>query len=231
VLTALAARFDTEQVKIDQKVYNPGRIVKLYGTLARKGPNEPERPHRTSKVLEAPEEVEPVAHELLEALAAEVPEQPARLNPAQAPAGHGVYSFRREEVKRWARLYLDKVPPAVSGQGGHNQTFRAACVLVQGFSLSPEDAMPLLKEWNERCQPPWTEKELRHKLQGAEKQPGERGYLLAERNGWSGVTGPMGPEATADSLIEGQVLKEIDDPYRLARLYVKTATRSVRAGY
>jgi P4 family phage/plasmid primase-like protien len=133
----------------------------------------------------------------------------------------GVYSFRREELKPRARLYLDKVPPAVSGQGGHNQTFKAACVLVRDFTLSPEEAMPLLKEWNERCQPRWSEKELWHKLQDAEKQPGERGRLLAERNGWSGVTGPMGPEATADSLIEGEALKEIDDPYRLARLYVK----------
>jgi P4 family phage/plasmid primase-like protien len=221
VLTALAARFDTNQVKIDQKVYNPGRIVKLYGTLARKGSNMPERPHRTSQVLEVPEEVEPVAQELLDALAAEAPEPPARQNITQAPPGHGVCSFQREEVKRRARLYLDKVPPAVSGQGGHNQTFRAACVLVQGFNLSAEEAMPLLKEWNESCQPPWAGKELLHKLRSAEKQPGERGRLLAERNGWSGVTGPMGPEATAESRIDGEALKEIDDPYRLARLYVK----------
>jgi P4 family phage/plasmid primase-like protien len=221
VLTALAARFDTNQVKIDQKVYNPGRIVKLYGTLARKGSNMPERPHRTSQVLDVPEEVEPVAQELLEALAAEVPDQPARQNITQARTSFGVYSFQREEVKRRARLYLDKVPPAVSGQGGHNQTFRAACVLVQGFNLSAEEAMPLLKEWNESCQPPWAGKELLHKLRSAEKQPGERGRLLAERNGWSGVTGPMGPEATAESRVDGEALKEIDDPYRLARLYVK----------
>ena len=84
VLTALAARFDTEQVKIDQKVYNPGRIVKLYGTLARKGSNVPQRPHRTSQVLDVPIKIEVVPQELLEALAAEVPEQPPRLNPAVA---------------------------------------------------------------------------------------------------------------------------------------------------
>ena len=35
-----------------------------------------------------------------------------------------------------ARLYLEKIPGAVSGQGGHPQTFAAACALVHGFALS-----------------------------------------------------------------------------------------------
>lgn len=77
-----------------------------------------------------------------------------------------------------AARYLAEIPPAISGQGGHNQTFRAACVLVIGFNLSVDDAMPLLAEWNTRCQPPWTEKELLHKLESADKQPGERGEML-----------------------------------------------------
>lgn len=84
-----------------------------------------------------------------------------------------------------ARLYLDRVPPAVSGSGGHNQTFRAACVLVLGFGLSPDHAFPLLAQWNETCLPPWSEKELRHKLADADKKPGERGWLLDGR-GYSG---------------------------------------------
>lgn len=77
-----------------------------------------------------------------------------------------------------AARYLAEIPPAISGQGGHNQTFRAACVLVVGFNLSVDDALPLLAEWNTRCQPPWTEKELLHKLESADKQPGERGEML-----------------------------------------------------
>src|SRR5262249_49165413 len=40
-----------------------------------------------------------------------------------------------------------------------------------------EEAYPYIAEWNASCQPPWTEKELRHKLADADKQPGERGYL------------------------------------------------------
>lgn len=47
-LHALAAQFDTAEVKVDTKVFNPSRIVKLYGTISRKGDSTPERPHRRS---------------------------------------------------------------------------------------------------------------------------------------------------------------------------------------
>ena len=82
-------------------------------------------------------------------------------------------------VMHRARCYLAKLPAAVSGQGGHGATFRAACVLVIGFGLDRNQALAILREWNERCQPPWTEKELEHKVDDAMRQPGWRGYLLA----------------------------------------------------
>jgi hypothetical protein len=56
-LQALAFRFDDEAVKIDCKVYNAARIWKVYGTLAAKGDNTSERPHRTSKLLTVPNEL------------------------------------------------------------------------------------------------------------------------------------------------------------------------------
>ncbi len=67
-----------------------------------------------------------------------------------------------------ARAYLANLPPAISGQGGHNATFRAACWTVR-FGLSDGDALALLREFNQRCQPPWTEKDLAHKLRDARK--------------------------------------------------------------
>jgi hypothetical protein len=54
VLQALAERFDDEFVKIDRVVYNPGRIVRVYGTRSCKGDDTPERPHRWTQVLEVP---------------------------------------------------------------------------------------------------------------------------------------------------------------------------------
>jgi hypothetical protein len=68
-----------------------------------------------------------------------------------------------------ARAYLATIEGAVSGRRGHDRTFRAACVLVQKFGLSFEQAWPLFKEWNEQCEPPWSDAELRHKLEDALK--------------------------------------------------------------
>ena len=68
---------------------------------------------------------------------------------------------------RRARGYLARIEGAVSGRGGHNRTFRVACVLVQKFGLTVEQALPLIQLWNQTCEPPWSEKELLHKLQDA----------------------------------------------------------------
>jgi hypothetical protein len=54
VLAGLASRFDSAAVKIDQKVFNPARIWKLYGTLSKKSDSTPDRPHRRAAVLEVP---------------------------------------------------------------------------------------------------------------------------------------------------------------------------------
>lgn len=53
-LQGLAQRFDTDGVKLDQSVFNAGRIVKLYGTVANKGDHTPETPWRVSRIVRAP---------------------------------------------------------------------------------------------------------------------------------------------------------------------------------
>jgi hypothetical protein len=50
VLQTLAARFDTEFAKVDTTVFNAARIVKAYGTLAAKGMDMEDRPHRVAEV-------------------------------------------------------------------------------------------------------------------------------------------------------------------------------------
>lgn len=71
-----------------------------------------------------------------------------------------------DSLKR-ARAYIAALPPAISGQAGHPATYKAACTLVE-FGLSDGDAWQLLSEWNRtHCQPPWSERELRHKLNDA----------------------------------------------------------------
>jgi nucleotide-binding universal stress UspA family protein len=73
VLTTLAARFNNVQVHVDETVFNPARICKFYGTMARKGDDHPNWPHRRSAILEVPDTLMVVRRELLEALAGTVP--------------------------------------------------------------------------------------------------------------------------------------------------------------
>lgn len=68
-----------------------------------------------------------------------------------------------------AMAYLDKLPPAISGAGGHNATLRAACECFR-FGLSEDEAFQAMQWFNDfRCQPKWSEGELHHKVNDAEK--------------------------------------------------------------
>jgi hypothetical protein len=51
VLHGLANQFNNAIVAVDTVVYNASRITKVPGTIARKGPNTAERPHRMAVVL------------------------------------------------------------------------------------------------------------------------------------------------------------------------------------
>jgi hypothetical protein len=68
-----------------------------------------------------------------------------------------------------ARRYLARVEPAVAGQHGDLHTFRVCCRIVRGFPLSEEEAMAVLTDWNSRCEPPWSERELRDKIDRARR--------------------------------------------------------------
>ena len=86
------------------------------------------------------------------------------------------------DVIERARRYLSAVPPAVMGQHGDAATFRACCRLVRGFALDDDNALFVLSEWNARCEPPWTEGELRRKLEAARRYGREPiGGLLLTR--------------------------------------------------
>ena len=171
-LREIANRFDNGSVKVDTKVFNAARVCKLYGTVSRKGDHSPERPHRVSELVKVPETIHVCDWSKIEALAAEAPKEKAK-----GTRERGKTRPRKSVVDR-AAAYLAKIPPAVSGESGHDTTFHAACVLVRDFDLSIEDALPILAEWNDRCSPPWSDRELLHKLSDADKAPGERGRAL-----------------------------------------------------
>jgi hypothetical protein len=89
---------------------------------------------------------------------------------------------RSSDVIQRARRYLAAVPPAIAGQHGDVETFRACCRLVRGFLLTDEEALALIKEWNARCEPPWHEHELEDKVRRARRYGREPfGGLLEPR--------------------------------------------------
>ena len=81
-----------------------------------------------------------------------------------------------------AAAYLKRCPIAISGCSGHAVTMTVVRQVAYGFDLDDETALSLLNEWNATCQPPWSEKELRHKIKEAQTKPFNkpRGYLRDE---------------------------------------------------
>jgi hypothetical protein len=132
---------------------------------------------------------------------------------AEAPAwlldwvrGNKLPAGREPDVLEQALLFLELVRPAVSGQGGHDQTFAVARAVVYGFNLGPDVGYQLLAEhYNPRCVPPWSQKELRHKVEEADTKLYDkpRGYLLGvTANRQAGCNGKADqPQESADGRI------------------------------
>ena len=79
VLSVLHTASD-EHVEVDVSVFNPARIVRVPGTMNRKGDDADGkvcgRPHRMAKILEVPESIVPVTAEQLKALTGDEPVAP-----------------------------------------------------------------------------------------------------------------------------------------------------------
>lgn len=73
------------------------------------------------------------------------------------------------EIER-AIKYIQTAGGAVSGNGGHNHTFGLACNLFKNFAFHESEILSLLvQHHNPVCDPPWSEKELHHKVKEAAK--------------------------------------------------------------
>lgn len=84
------------------------------------------------------------------------------LRPVPAPLPRTTDTLRR------AGAYLAKIPGAVAGARGHDTAWAAALAVVRGFGLSESESFNLLaSDYNPRCSPPWSDKELEHKIHSA----------------------------------------------------------------
>ncbi len=102
VLKTLDLRFADGRVNIDQTVKNPARIWKLYGTVARKGEDTVERPHRMSRLLSVPEHIQVVTREQLEAVAALLPDkQEATVEHGQTGTALNIAAWLTQHGVEW----------------------------------------------------------------------------------------------------------------------------------
>lgn len=105
-LKALDMLFSTEQISVDLKNFNPARICKLYGTMAQKGANDPDRPHRMAHIVSKETEIKPSDRAYLEKLCEVIPKEPDR------PQRYNNYSPRDFDLDDWLithGLRFDKV--------------------------------------------------------------------------------------------------------------------------
>jgi hypothetical protein len=91
-----------------------------------------------------------------------------RLNQASAYDSSAWPAFFDKHVKP----YIDKCEPAISGRNGHDTTYKVACALVRlalahGAAIDREQLFDAMGYYNAKCQPPWSEAELAHKVDNA----------------------------------------------------------------
>lgn len=109
-LAALNLLFSDDDVEIDLKTYNPARVCKLYGTIAQKGADTPERPHRMSGIVDAgSKEVNKKA--LLEALSEFLPRE-------EEPQRYNHYNPRTFDLQEWIDAHGIKVSKKAGWNGG-----------------------------------------------------------------------------------------------------------------
>lgn len=193
ILDGLNDRCGDEFAVVDQKTKDAPRIWKLYGTTSRKGLASPTRLHRLAYVhqweaiTQADREANNAGLDRL-LMIWDRQEQFRRRDTAAIS----------DDVAR-ARAYLEKEDPAIQGSDGSDKAFHVAGILTQGFSLSNEQAMVAISDWNARCVPPWSDWELHHKFDDARKSPCQKpwGYLLeAETPAKARVSSAASPSAS-----------------------------------
>lgn len=126
VLKHLATTFDTPEAHIDTSVANASRITKLYGTMVRKGPATPGRPHRRSAITHIPEPLACVPVVALQQIADLAPKDASK----QTSTGKGLYEISRVLAR------VEVFPPTTKRKG--LTTYQIRCPWQAGHSTQPD---------------------------------------------------------------------------------------------
>jgi archaellum biogenesis ATPase FlaH len=105
-LKSLSVMFSDDKVDIDEKVFNAGRICKLYGTTAKKGANLPDRPWRESRIVFVPKELVAIPLERIEQVVKLLPKEESR----PQNRSYGNESFNLDQFLNQHGISFKKVP-------------------------------------------------------------------------------------------------------------------------
>jgi hypothetical protein len=92
----------------------------------------------------------------------------APVRPQVEHSATAVVELDQAHFLSWAENYLlHDADPAIEGKAGDSTTYEVACTL-RGRGLSEEAAFDLMwTHYNDRCEPPWNDVELRQKVKNA----------------------------------------------------------------
>jgi putative DNA primase/helicase len=147
----------------DAQCAEVARVLRLPGTVNHK--YDPPRP--VAILSWAPDAVADLP--ALDAWLPALVEPPSPVWTGAAGSAPLVGSPSSADLAARVRAYLAATPPAIQGHNGDAHTFRVCCAIVRDFAVSPGEALSLLADWNARCVPPWTERELAEKIAHAER--------------------------------------------------------------
>lgn len=98
-LKTLNMLFEDDETSVDMKNFNPARVCKLYGTLAQKGSNTDQRPHRMSCITGSMAEIKPTDKKYLEKLCELYPKEPDK------PQRYNNYNPGEFDLEEWMSKY------------------------------------------------------------------------------------------------------------------------------
>ena len=210
-LATLDALFSDERVSVDTANFNAARIWKLYGTVSRKGDNTPERPHRRSRIISAPDLLQVVTVEQLHDLVSRLPtEQHAQQPPATKGKGFDLrtwlsehnLSVRSEKPYSGGTLYvLDQCPfSSAHKDGAFAIQFGNGAVFAGCKHASCGGGTQRWQELRERYEPDRAEKRQAWEKQQKDWRK-DRVKAKAEEEGTSSpAPAPANPDTRAAAL-------------------------------
>jgi len=139
-IVAVKSRFNDDHVAVDESVFNPSRIWKVYGTVAAKGDSTDDRPHTMAQLLAIPEPIVPVPHDTIKRLSEMAPTKPDH---PQTPTKRGPQTMSSFDIERWLEKHELPVVDVKPWQDGRifvlnpcpwnaEHTNRAAFVIQHG---------------------------------------------------------------------------------------------------